>query len=57
VEATCKLFEPIHYLADIFQFAIHYGLAKFKMMSNIRLKSEIFDRNLHAAIGEQLSFA
>jgi hypothetical protein len=58
VEAACKLFyEVIHYLAKIFQYAIHQVFANFKMMSKTRMKTEILDRNLHAALGEQLLFA
>jgi hypothetical protein len=58
VEATCKPFdEVIHYLAEIVQYAVHYVFENLKMMSNTHMKAEIFDRNLNAAIGEQLSFA
>jgi hypothetical protein len=46
----------IHYLAEISQSAVHYIFANFKMISNIRMKPEIFDRNLHVAMGEHLSF-
>jgi hypothetical protein len=37
--------------------AVHYVFANFKMMSNTRMKSEIFNRNFHLDIGEQLTFA
>jgi hypothetical protein len=47
----------MHYLAEIFQYTVDYVFANFRMMSNTGMKTEIFDRNLHVAIGEQLSLA
>ncbi len=32
----------IHYLAEFFQYAVHYIFANFKMMSNTCKKTEIF---------------
>jgi hypothetical protein len=31
----------IHYLAGIFQYAVHYIFANFKIISNTRMKTEI----------------
>jgi hypothetical protein len=44
-------------LAEIFQNAVHYVFENLKMVPNTHMKTKIFDKNLHAAIGEQLSFA
>jgi hypothetical protein len=58
VEAACTPFyDIIRSLAKIFQYAVHYIFAIFKMVSNTRMKIEIFDRNLQVAFGEQSSFA
>jgi hypothetical protein len=50
------LYKVIHYLAEIFPYAIHEVFANFKMMSKTRMKTEILDRNLHAALREQLQY-
>jgi hypothetical protein len=58
VETTCKpFFVVIHYLPEIFQFAVNYIYENFKMMSNTRMKTENVYRNLHATIGEHFYFA
>jgi hypothetical protein len=47
------LYEVIHYLAEIFEYAVDYGT--FMQISNDVMRTYILNRNLHAAIGKQLS--
>jgi hypothetical protein len=54
-DASKPSYEVIYYLAEIFQYIVHYIFSNFKIMSNTRIKTEIFDRNLHAAVRELLS--